>query len=208
MGGFGSGRPSVYWRSKVENCHDIDVNWLHRNGCLAAARSGTLGWSRNDEEVASIRCWAEENRIVLAYRSRTGDGDWEDVKEPVRIVRTPCRFGGTRPYFICPGVVDGVACGRRVAKLYADGRYFLCRHCNNLTYSCQSEDALSRALRRSNKIRLRLGGQVGMRSDFPPRPKGMWWRTYTRLWWQANNSDRQANQHTLDFIKQRFPDAN
>ena len=25
----------------------------------------------------------------------------------VRIVRVPCRFGGTRPYFICPGVVNG-----------------------------------------------------------------------------------------------------
>jgi hypothetical protein len=39
-------------------------------------------------------------------------GEWEDVAETVRIVRVPCRFGGARPYFICPGFVNGVACGR------------------------------------------------------------------------------------------------
>ena len=37
------------------------------------------------------------------YRVRIAGGDWEDVEETVRIVRIPCRFGGTRPYFICPG---------------------------------------------------------------------------------------------------------
>ena len=37
-----------------------------------------------------------------------------DVNEIVRIVRMPCRFGGARPYFVCPGVANGTACGRRV----------------------------------------------------------------------------------------------
>src|SRR5262249_41182813 len=32
-------------------------------------------------------------------------GEWHDVEETVRIVRIPCRFGGSRPYFACPGVV-------------------------------------------------------------------------------------------------------
>jgi hypothetical protein len=35
--------------------------------------------------------------------------------------RAPCRFGGAPPYFICPGVVNGIACGRRVAKLHRPG---------------------------------------------------------------------------------------
>jgi hypothetical protein len=33
----------------------------------------------------------------------------------------PCRFGGVRPYFVCPGIVNGIACGRRVLKLYGCG---------------------------------------------------------------------------------------
>jgi hypothetical protein len=48
--------------------------------------------------------------------------EWKDVEEAVRIVRIPCRFGGARPYFICPGLVNGIACGRRVAKLHGPGR--------------------------------------------------------------------------------------
>jgi hypothetical protein len=84
-------------------------------------------------------------------------------------------------YFICPGVVTGVACRRRVAKLHASGRYFLCRRCHRLGHASQSEDALDRAFRRANKIRQRLGSDPGMAAPFPPRPKGMWRRTYNRL---------------------------
>ncbi len=75
------------------------------------------------------------------------------MEETVHIVRVPCRFGGNGPYFRCPGVVNGLACGRRVAKLYGAGRYFLCRHCYRLAYASQSEGAWDRALRRANKIK-------------------------------------------------------
>jgi hypothetical protein len=99
------------------------------------------------------------------------------VAETVRIVRVPCRSGGARPYFICPGVVNGVACRRRVAKLYGPGRYFLCRHCYRLAQASQSEGRWDRPLHRANKIRQRLGGEPGMDAPFPDRPKGMWRRT-------------------------------
>jgi hypothetical protein len=54
---------------------------------------------------------AEADRVHLSYRVRINGGEWEDVAETVRIVRVPCRLGGSRPYFICPGVVDGVRVG-------------------------------------------------------------------------------------------------
>jgi hypothetical protein len=84
--------------------------------------------SDGSENVAeAIR--ATEADTEDAHRVPIGGGEWEEVNETIDIVRVPCRYGGTRPYFICPGVVNGIACGRRVAKLYGPRRYFLCRHC-------------------------------------------------------------------------------
>jgi hypothetical protein len=137
---------------------------------------------------------AEANRLVLSYCVRIGGGEWEDVAETIRIVRVPCRFGGVRPYFICPGAVNGIACGRRVAKLYGSGRYFLCRYCYRLAHASQSEGAWERTLRRANKIRQRLGGDPGMAAPFPERPKGMWRRTYERLHDAAFNAEFLADK--------------
>jgi hypothetical protein len=125
---------------------------------------------------------------------RIGGGEWEDLAETVRIVRVACRFGGARPYFICPGVVNGIACGRRVAKLHGPRRYFLCRRCYRLAYASQSEGASDRTLRRANKIRQRLGGDPGTAAPFPPKPKGMWHRTYERLREQAVEAEVLADE--------------
>lgn len=181
MGGVGSGRPSGSGRDTVEACRSLDVNRLHREGCLRSGRVGGWQWTRDGERVAWINLRADADRLHLTYRVRIGGGDWEDVAEAVRIVRITCRFGGSRPYFICPGVVNGVVCGRRVVKLHGSGRYFLCRHCCRLGHASQSEASWDRALRRANKIRQRLGGNPGMAAPFPTRPKGMWRRTYKRL---------------------------
>ncbi len=116
------------------------------------------------------------------------------MAESVRIVSVPCRFGGSRPYFICPGVVNGVACERRVAKLYGPGRYFLCRHCYRLAHASQSEGEWDRGLRKANKIRMRLGGDPGMAAPFPPRPKGLWRRTYARLCEQAFEAEMRTDE--------------
>jgi hypothetical protein len=181
MGGFGSGRPSGSGRSTVEACRSIDVNRLHREGCLCGGWMGGWQWSRDGEKVASINLRTDHDRLDLTYRVRIGSGEWGDVTESIRIVRLPCRFGGTRPFFICPGVVNGTVCGRRVANLHGPGRYFLCRHCYRLANACQSEGGWDRTLRRASKIRQRLGGDSGMAAPFPPKPKGMWRRTYERL---------------------------
>jgi hypothetical protein len=78
-------------------------------------------------------------------------------------------------------VVNGINCGRRVAKLHGPGRYFLCRHCYRLAHTSQSESEWDRALRRADKIKQRLGGDPSVTASFPKKPKGMWRQTYERL---------------------------
>jgi hypothetical protein len=61
----------------------------------------------------------------------------------VQLVTTWPRFGGLRWWFVCPLVVGGRPCDRRVGKLYLPprARYFGCRHCHRLTYrSAQEHD--------------------------------------------------------------------
>ena len=192
MGGFGSGRPA--------GSGSIDVNRLHREGCLCAGRICSMQWSRDGDRVTPTNMRAEHDRLHLTYRVRIGTGEWEGVNETVRVVRVACCFGGTRPYFVCPGVVNGTACGRRVAKLYGPGRYFVCRHCYRLAYASQSEDAQRRSMRRANKIRQRLGGNAGTASPLPPKPKGVWQRTYERLREQAFDAEERADEALLPYV--------
>jgi hypothetical protein len=136
--------------------------------------------------VASISAFVHRDQVVLSYRHRSGPaGEWEDVKELVSLEWTPCNFGGERPWFVCPGV----ACRRRVAVLYGPGKYFLCRPCYDLRYESQREDKKDRALRRAQKIRMRLGGSANMMEPFPERPKGMHHDTYMRLFWKHHEAE-------------------
>jgi hypothetical protein len=127
---------------------------------------GGWQWTRDSEKVASINLRVEADPLNLTYRVRVNGGEWEDVAETVRTLCVACRFGGGWPYFICPGVVKGIACGRRVTKLHGPGRYLLCRHCYRLCHASQSEGVLDRTLRRANKIRQRLRGAPGMAAPF------------------------------------------
>ena len=132
--------------------------------------------------------------IPPSSRVRRHGGEWQDVEQPTPIVWRPCRFGGARPYFACPGVLNGISCGRRVAKIYGAGAYFLCRYCYRLAYASQREDRYDRALHRANNIRMRLGGEPGIASAFPGRPKGMHHETYERLKSAALNTEILAEQ--------------
>jgi hypothetical protein len=180
MGGLGSGRRPGFGRDTVEGSRVLDGIRLHRAGCLREGYSGGWQWTRDGEAVASIGMRCDGRALHLSYRLRSNGGAWEDVSEGIAIRRVACRFGGARLYLICPGIVSGIRCDRRVLKLYGAGRYFLCRHCWRLRHASQSEGPLDRSIRRAEKLRRRLGAERCEESA-PPRPKGMWRRTHDRL---------------------------
>jgi hypothetical protein len=178
----------------------MDVNKLHREGRLQPGWAGALRWTSEGEEVGAINLRAEADGIHLTYRVRLGDGARIDVAEIVRIDRMPCRFGGARPYFICPGVANGVTCGRRVTMLYGPLPYFLCRHCCGLAHASHSGGAWDRKLRLAEKIRQRLGGDPDTAAPFPPKPKRMWRRTYERLREQALAAEMAGEEAFMSWI--------
>jgi hypothetical protein len=205
LGGAGSG--SWYrWDKKTttEGCRSLDIRRLHREGLLKSGHRFSWCWRRAEQKVASIKVLVYQDYVVLSYRHRSGPGgEWEEVMEPIALQWTPCNFGGERPWFICPGV----ACGRRVAILYRQGKYFLCRHCYDLRYESQREDKMDRALRRAQKIRQRLGGSANTMEPFPKRPKGMHHDTYRRLFWEHYEAEMKylaAIQEWLDKVQKQM----
>jgi hypothetical protein len=193
VGGVGSGN----WyrfnkKGTTQECHSVDVRYLHRNGLLKPGNRFSLRWSRAERETGSIggivKGTETPERVILTYRQQRGPGgEWEDVREPVPLTWTACNFGRERPWFICPGA----GCGRRVAVLYGPGRYFLCRHCYDLTYQSRRDNKMYRALHRAQDIRRRLGGSANMMEPFPEKPKGMHWSTYERLWWEHHEAEME-----------------
>ena len=202
MGGLGSGRWKDRARKTVESYCMLDVNQLSEKGCLRPGWSGACQWI-NGNDMASINLRAEAERLHLSYKVRVRDGRWEDMAEVIPIVHLPCRFGGNRPFFICPGPGDGNDCRRRITKLQLQlsRRYFLCRRCNQLAYASQFETSWQRALRRANKLKQRLGIGVGLAEPFLDKPKGMWMRTYSCLLDEILQAELMANEAQANRIK-------
>ena len=185
MGGLGSGKRSGGGKARVEECMRLDVNQLRRRGALAPGWHGSWSWSAGGRRVGSISIDGGHDRVTLRYLSRADAGDRESIVEQVAIQWRQCRFGGERPFFMCPAITNGRACHRSTQKLICAGRYYLCRQCNRLAYGSQGECRSERAIRRLNKIRTRLGGDTGIDDPLPEKPKGMWARTYDRFARQA-----------------------
>ncbi len=190
MGGQGSGSWCRFdKKDAVEDCRSIDVRRWKREGYLDPGNRFLWAWYEDDESVASIGVRTLDNGLELSY-TQGPEGSREDVRYTVPLTWTKCNFGGRRPWFVCPGVVNGhYYCGRRVARLYMGGRYFLCRHCYDLTYRSQQESHPSRALHKAQKIRMRLGGTANTSEPFPERPKGMHHSTYRRLRWEYEEAE-------------------
>ncbi len=130
-------------------------------------RFGSDGWLREDGRKTPDDLPALDVRELK--RAGLIDPGHELVEGVADLVWTPCNFGGSRPWFVCPG--EG--CARHVAILYGLGQ-LLCRHCHDLRYASQREDQINRAMRRIEKANSRL----------PPsgaRPKGMHHATFLKL---------------------------
>jgi hypothetical protein len=164
MGGRGSGNHYHWWRESkktvVEDCLALDASRWMREGILRAGvvLRGTWRWTYQSGSSFTVHYEVDtldlSHPFVRLWYSWvwTASQQQESADYRVRLVTTRPRFGGLRWWFICPLVVNGRGCGRRVGKLYLPGRdrYFGCRHCHGLTYtSCQESrkfDGLARLL--------------------------------------------------------------
>ena len=173
MGGRGSGRPSGFGGKRdTSSSMPLDIRKITRKGLLVPGNSFSWQWLVCKREVASINIQVDLQSVMLSYRVKSAD---ELVEQRVQTQTSPCNLGGQRQWFTCP------RCSKRVAVLYAPGRYFACRQCGGLGYATQKEGVGDRAMTKADKLRKRLGWKAGIANPNTGKPKGMHWETYNRL---------------------------
>jgi hypothetical protein len=133
-----------------------------------------LTWSVATTETGSVRYRTEPNGFRLIYRIRQPDESWGAIDELIPFAETKNGFGGCRRWFRC------LTCSLPCRVIYA-GSHFRCRRCHGLQYQSQYERPFTRATNRAQKLRDRLDKSDALDDPFPPKPKGMHWRTYRRL---------------------------
>jgi|GEM_PF-113021 len=177
MGGWNSGnRVRAGAKATTEGYCILDVRLCARKGMLKPGSCSTWQWIHPNAAVTSIQTRAERDRMMLNFNQGEVGVRWVTTPYTVGVVRTPCHLGGSRAWFICPTP----HCGRRVAVLYV-GATLACRHCLRLAYASTREDIGARAIRRAEKLRVRLNWCPGIANARGGKPKWMHWDTFDGL---------------------------
>ena len=187
---YGAGRPAMH--VKAEHCRHIDVRDWHRKGVLQPGCFGAWQWTDREtgEQRAAIGFQSNGDNLRLNYSI-----DGKPCSQVVWLGQSPCNFGGTRQWFICP------IRGERVAVLYLRAGRFACRHCQRIAYVSQSGDVLDRTWRKQAKVEAKLGPDWA-------RLKGMHGATHERLLsiiWDCEERREAALSGYLDAILRRNP---
>ena len=125
-------------------------------------------------EPAKIHCEHDAERDAFsAFYVWEGKEDAGPIRSTVHLERRPCRFGGTRAYFICP------SCARRTLRLAALPAGLRCGPCGRITWGSRRQTETARLVRKANKIALRLG--LDHFTDPPKRPPHMRAATYAAI---------------------------
>ncbi len=175
----------------------LDVRKLQKHGLLVKAKLSGWRWALQGGQTASVTIQSGTDIVRLTYMASIDSEGRRRYQVLVPLERLACHLGGERVWFRCPRL----RCRRRVALLYFRKADFACRHCHQLAYECQRENTSDRALRRSAKLRLRLGGSPALADDFPLKPKGMHWRTYERYCQLGDHLDWLADQPSAAMLK-------
>ena len=172
---------------KAEDCLQLDVRQLHREGVLRAGHGGNWVWrsKRTGTTTGSLSFRVNAHSLVLQYSAAD-----RPITQEIAVTRTSCNYGGNRPL----ACMSNLQCAMR-SPIFRFGR-FACRTCQRVVYRSQSECALGRSWRRQSKAEAQLGpGQS--------RPKGMHKARYERLRWTIWNCE-MLRDDAVEAFEQRL----
>lgn len=170
MGGSGSGRPRKH-RKYLDDCLQLVAGKI-REQLGKPGYSGSLTWSRGDEQIAAIGIKTEADALILDYQA-----NGQTMHERIALEQQARHLGGGQWYFLCP------RCGTRREKLYLNAVRFACRECVGLPYRATSMTDEARYLKTYNRERTKLdprAAEWGI-GHLPEKPPRMLWRTYEQI---------------------------
>lgn len=196
MGGKNSG---YYMRARNTNLTtdfmDLDIRQFKKKGWLENLGQRTLTWFKNNNPIGSINYKLSENEITLIYRTRKNSEEWQDVAEAIKLVSTPCNFGGERKWFECPN------CTKKVLILYG-GKFFRCRNCHGLVHPSVNESKLDRSSRALARYQSKLAPDLDLNAldglDWLEKPKWMRYRTFYRMKAKGMLKQKEMCQRMID----------
>lgn len=156
---YGAGRPAN--RVKAEHILRVDIRAWHKRGLLWDGGANTWSWSRGGESAGSIRFSVSEQSVRLTYAV-----NGLDASQTITRTSTPCHYGGSRPWFVCP------VCQCRTALLYMRSGRFACRNCQRVSYATQSGTSHDRVCNLYHRLVAKI--EDG-------KPKWQRWATFNRL---------------------------
>ena len=167
-----SSAPARGGRRRCDDYPAIDIrDPLHREFVDQPGGQISWRWNCNGQPLCYVDIVFHRDHAVL-----TDVTDQERQKTlSIQLLRTPCNYGGTRPWFECPG------CSQRCATLYFCNSSFRCRKCHGLGYRSQLVASTERPRLIAQRIRQSLGGSPSLFEPFTPKPLRMHWRTYDRI---------------------------
>lgn len=158
-------------RPKCEQFLRLDIRALTRQGLLQSGKDADLEMVSHDaNHAAVVHLLTKDEGIELFYDLGDGSNKPPRITCFVRVERTSCRYGGSRPWFRCP------RCDSRRAVLFgfaSDGR-FGCWSCIDVVYTSQDERKIERLWRRQAKLERSL-------VDGYRKPKSMRWSTFAEI---------------------------
>lgn len=174
MGGYNSGRYGG--RPTAEACGSLILTLRDIRPREGAVVRATLTYDCDRERFPVVVTidWSGPGLPSARFRHAIRADDEREIEYLVYLVRTPCRFGGWRWWWICPRT------NSRVFKLFLPrgGHQFLSRRAYGLGYATRRMSALDRAVRAKDRIERKLWWD----DDGNPCPApGMRRRTFERL---------------------------
>jgi hypothetical protein len=179
---------------EIESCFRLEVATFTKHGVLEGppGTSGVLYLPGRKNTVLSVVPYELVDPapgrlgVRLDGVSFSGSDEPAFLKYVVELEVTPCRFGGLRRWFLCPGRASESNCGARCRVLYCPPTepMFACRGCHGLSYRSQT---------RRDKVYL----------DYV-RPRNQLKRIRERINHARNDENRRLLEEKAEVLEQRL----